>query len=172
MNEGRFKPCAPTFPANIPAMQIREAQPEDNATLAKLISESNNDVATRFGLNADNCPKHPSFCTAAWVSADFARGERYFVAEVEGEPVACVAYEVPNPSVAYLNRLSVLPGGLVQHVLALARAGGIATVSIGVIGEHAELQRWYAKQGFVAGEQKHFAHLPFSVRYMSFATAA
>ena len=59
---------------------------------------------------------------------------------------------------------------LVRHVLSLARADGIATVSIGVIGEHAELQRWYAKLGFVAREQKHFAHLPFSVRYMSFKT--
>ncbi len=159
-------------------MQIREARPEDDATLAMLISEANKDVATRFGLNADNCPKHPSFCTAAWVHADFARGERYFIAERDGEPMACVAYEVPNPSVAYLNRLSVLPAHrrqglgeqLVRHVLSLARADGIATVSIGVIGEHAELQRWYAKLGFVAREQKHFAHLPFSVRYMSFKT--
>jgi len=161
-------------------MQIREARPDDNTTLAMLISESNKDVATRFGLNADNCPKHPSFCTGDWVSADFARGERYFIAERDGEPMACVAYEVPNPTVAYLNRLSVLPAHrrqglgqqLVRHVLALARTNGIPAVSIGVIGEHAALQHWYAKRGFVAGEQKHFAHLPFSVRYMSFATAA
>ena len=94
--------------------------------------------------------------------------------------MACVAYEVPNPAVAYLNRLSVLPAHrrqglgeqLVRHVLSLARTDAITTVSIGVIGEYAELQRWYSKQGFVAGEQKYFAHLPFSVRYMSFATAA
>jgi hypothetical protein len=40
-----------------------------------------------------------------------------------------------------------------------------------VIGEHAQLQRWYNKLGFVDGETKHFAHLPFSVKYMRLAIA-
>jgi len=33
-----------------------------------LVSESNRDVAIKFGLNAENCPKHPSFSTADWVT--------------------------------------------------------------------------------------------------------
>jgi len=158
-------------------MHIREAAPEDLATIALLVSESNKDVAARFGLNADNCPKHPSFCTEAWVQADLARGETYFILEVDSKPVGCVAYESPSAGLAYLNRLSVLPAHrergagarLVGHIIQHARSGSIRTISIGVIGEHVELQRWYRKLGFKDGETKRFPHLPFSVKYMTCA---
>jgi len=158
-------------------MQIREATANDVATIAMLVSQSNQDVALKFGLNAGNCPKHPSFYTTGWVESDLARGERYFILEEESAPIACVAYETPSLGLAYLNRLSVLPrhrrrglgARLVEHIIELARAGAIQTISIGVIGEHAELQRWYKKLGFVSGETKRFPHLPFSVTYMTYA---
>lgn len=148
----------------------------DVSTIAMLVSESNKNVAAMFGLNADNAPKHPSFCTPAWIEADVARGETYFL--IDG--VGCVAYESPAPGRAYLNRLSVLPGQreqgagerLVRHVLAHARGQGVQTISIGVIGEYTALQRWYNKLGFIDGETKRFAHLPFSVKYMTLAVSA
>ena len=160
-------------------MKIREADPYDAAGLARLVAEANKDVAERFGLTADNCPKHPSQCTVDWVLADLTRGERYFIAGDDAQPVACVAYERAAADLAYLNRLSVLPGWrrqgvgerLVRHVIDRARADGVATVSIGVIAQHDALQRWYRKLGFVDGEVRHFAHLPFAVKYMSYALA-
>ena len=156
---------------------IREAFHNDAVTLARIISESNKDVAARFSLDASNCAKHPSFCNEDWIKADLARGERYFVFEDGGQPIACVAYETPSGNVAYLNRLSVLPRHrrrgigerLVGHVAELARAASIPTISIGVIGEHEDLQRWYRKLGFVDGETRRFPYLPFSVRYMTYA---
>ncbi|MGD0948491.1 MAG: GNAT family N-acetyltransferase [Candidatus Binatia bacterium] len=158
-------------------MHIRQATHQDLATLARLVSESNKDVAYKFGLNAENCPKHPSFCTEDWIKADLERGEIYFVIENGVEPVGCVAYENPSAGLAYLNRLSVLPAHrrrgvgalLVKHVIEHARAASIRTVSIGVIAEHADLQRWYKKLGFQEGETKRFPHLPFSVKYMAYA---
>ncbi|MBI5580977.1 MAG: GNAT family N-acetyltransferase [Deltaproteobacteria bacterium] len=158
-------------------MQIREANPEDLATIALLVSESNRDVAARFGLNAGNCPKHPSFCTKSWVEADFARGETYFILEQDSLPIGCVAYENSSDRLAYLNRLSVLPlhrnrgigARLVRHIIQYARSMSVQTISIGVIGEHTELQRWYRKLGFKDGETKRFPHLPFSVKYMAYA---
>ena len=158
-------------------MNIRTASRADSDTLAMLISEANKDVATRFGLNAENCPKHPSFCTPAWVDADFYRGETYFVLDNGDEPIGCVAYESPSAGLAYLNRLSVLPARrargagrrLVEHIVQHARAASIHTISIGVIGEHTELQRWYRGLGFIDVETKRFPHLPFSVKYMACA---
>ena len=158
-------------------VRIREAFGDESGTLAGIISAANRDVAIRFGLDADNCPKHPSFCTREWVTADLSRGERYFVLEDGGVPVACVAYETPNAEIAYLNRLSVLPEWrrrgygeqLVAHVIALARAATIPAISIGVIDAHEDLQRWYRKQGFADGETKRFPHLPFAVKYMRYA---
>ena len=157
-------------------MTIREASAKDLTTIAMLVSESNKDIAEKFGLNADNCPKHPSFCTEAWVKSDLARGERYFILEEDSVPIACVAYENPSAGLAYLNRLSVLPpyrnrgigAHLVKYIVQLAQASSIQTISIGVIGEHSDLQRWYRSLGFIDGETKHFPHLPFSVKYMSY----
>ena len=161
-------------------MNIHEATAQDAATLALLVSASNQDVAARFGLTLDNCPKHPSFCNADWIRADLARGERYFLAEHASGPTACVAFELAGAGVGYLNRLSVLPAHrrcgigarLVQHVLALAHSSGLERVSIGVIGQHMALQRWYSKLGFVTGDTQQFAHLPFAVTYMSCAVRA
>ena len=157
-------------------MIIREASAKDLTTIAMLVSESNKDIAEKFGLNADNCPKHPSFCTEAWVKSDLARGERYFILEEDSVPIACVAYENPSAGLAYLNRLSVLPpyrnrgigAHLVKYIIQLAQASSIQTISIGVIGEHSDLQRWYRSLGFIDGETKRFPHLPFSVKYMSY----
>lgn len=169
--------CFVSFSASIEPVLIREASPDDFATIARLVRESNHDVAQRFGLNADNCPKHPSLCSEDWVRSDCARGERYFILEEDARPVACVAYENPSADLAYLNRLSVLPAyrrrgfgaRLVRHVVELAESSSIPSVSIGVIGEHGDLQGWYRKLGFVDGESKRFPHLPFSVKYMSYA---
>lgn len=160
-------------------MRLHAATPDDAPLLARLIAEANRDVALQFGLDARNCPKHPSLCTPDWVQADVARGERYWLLSDGDAPMACVAYESPNPQVAYLNRLSVLPPArrrghgerLVAHVLDLARAEAKQSVSIGVIGEHLALQDWYRRLGFVDGETRRFAHLPFSVKYMSHALA-
>jgi len=155
-------------------MKIRATTVQDASTLACLISSANSDVATRFGLTQENCPKHPSFCTADWVLADMARGESYFLAEESSDPIACVAFELAGAGIAYLNRLSVLPAQqrqgvgtqLVQHVLQLASAAACQRLSIGVIAQHSALQHWYSQLGFVTAETKQFAHLPFSVTYM------
>jgi len=157
-------------------MNIREATPDDSSTIAILVSESNRDVAIAFDLNADNCPKHPSFCTEVWVKDDFVRGVKYFIHEEDSRPIGCVAYESPSRELAFLNRLSILPeyrkhgvgARLVHHIVEYARSRSINTISIGVIGEHVELQRWYRNLGFIDGETKRFSHLPFSVKYMAF----
>lgn len=160
-------------------MQITQADAGAAATVARIVAESNKDVAERFGLTAGNCPKHPSHCTTDWVLADLARGERYFVAVDDAQPIACVAYERAAADLAYLNRLSVLPAWrrrgvgerLVRRIVELARADGVAAISIGVIAEHDALQRWYRKLGFVDGEVRTYPHLPFAVKYMSYPLA-
>jgi GNAT superfamily N-acetyltransferase len=160
-------------------MPIRPAELADSETLAMLIREANKDVAIAFGLNAQNCPKHPSFCTDSWIEADVQRGERYFIFHAGPIPVACVAYETPRPGLAYLNRLSVLPSHrrqgigeqLVRFIIDKAHSESINTLSIGVIGEHLALQHWYARLGFTHGTTQRFAHLPFSVKYMAYGLA-
>ena len=72
---------------------IRKANPEDADSIARIIRESFRDVAVRFSLSAENCPKHPSNCTDGWVQNDIARGVVYYILEHNGTPAGCAALE-------------------------------------------------------------------------------
>lgn len=154
---------------------IRQAAESDTELLASLVRKANKDVAERFNLNDQNAPKHPSFCTAEWIVHETQRGQIYFIAESEGSPAGCVAFESPSPGIAYLNRLSVLPSArrrgiganLVHHHFRYSAGKGIFTVSIGIIAAFTELKEWYLKLGFEEGATTRFDHLPFDVCYMT-----
>ena len=91
--------------------------------------------------------------------------------------MGCVAVEIAEARVAYLERLAVLPPNrrrgygslLAQHALNLARKEGVDTVSIGIVAAQTELKHWYAGLGFFEGETKRFDHLPFRVTFMSYS---
>lgn len=89
--------------------KIKQASPIHATLLAEIVSNSNKDVAERFNLNYKNSPKHPSFCTSDWIEEGFQRGVVYFIFELKDKPIGCVAFETPEPGIAYLNRLSVIP---------------------------------------------------------------
>jgi diamine N-acetyltransferase len=155
---------------------IREGGPGDIPVLAQTVSTAFQDVAHRFGLTPENCPRHPSNCTEDWIRLALEQGVRYFVLEHEGNMAGCAALERSGSGVCFLERLSVLPPyrrrgfgrELVDHVLEEARKLGAQGVGIGIIADHGELREWYLKLGFIEGELKDFPHLPFRVLLMSF----
>ena len=157
--------------------KIRAGTQKDIAVLAEIIRSSFRDVADRFGLTQENCPKHPSNCTVDWIQGDMDRGVTYFIFEDDGLASGCVALEPAGSKLCYLERLAVRPPRrrrgfgrtLVEYVLAEAKRSGAHRVSIGVIAEQTELKSWYQKIGFVEAEDKEFAHLPFRVTFMSCA---
>src|SRR5210317_1460433 len=114
----------------VPGVQIKAATRDDGAVLTGLIRKSYRDVAQRFDLTPENCPKHPSNCTDDWIRNDFARGISYFIIEHNGRPAGCAALEIPEPALGYLERLAVLPAHrcqgigrrLVDHVFNRAKA--------------------------------------------------
>lgn len=155
---------------------IRPASENDITTIAHLIQLAYKDVAQRFGLTPDNCPKHPSNCTNAWIRSDLERAVTYFLLVNDNTLVGCAALETTDPAVAYIMRLAVLPAFrhrgfgeiLVRHIIAQVRGLAMSSISIGLIAEQEELAAWYGKLGFVLGETKQFDHLPFTVRYMKY----
>ena len=159
-------------------MEIREVFPREAGTVSGIVRRANVPVAQRFGLDRDNAPSHPSFCTPEWIGSAMDRGERYFVAELSGLPAGCVAYE-EAASQAYMNRLAVLPDfqgrglgrRLVEHVISLARRDGKKKVGIGIIKANLLLKNWYATLGFVPSDTRTFDHLPFDVQLMTFDIA-
>ena len=158
------------------SVYIRVAGFADIPLLSGLIRVAFGDVAERFALTVENCPKHPSNCTDEWIESDLAKGVVYYVLEHDGAPVGSVALEKANPDLWYLERLGVLPESrrkgfgkkLVDHVFAEARALGAKQISIGIISDDTELKLWYKKIGFLERETKEFAHLPFLVSFMEY----
>lgn len=155
---------------------IRPASENDITAIAHLIQLAYRDIARRFGLTPDNCPKHPSNCTNAWIRNDLERAVTYFLLVNDNTLIGCAALETADPSVAYLMRLAVLPKFrrrgfgemLVQYIITQARRIDMSSISIGLIAEQEELATWYRKLGFILGETKRFEHLPFAVRYMTY----
>lgn len=154
---------------------IRTCAKNDIPVLVDVIQQSFLTVAERFGLTQENAPRHPSNCTADWIQKDMDRGVIYFVIESGNSILGCIALELANSEVCYLERLAVLPGyrehgfgkTLVNHVLCRARGLGAHRVDIGIIAQDVELKDWYRRIGFVEGETKEFPHLPFQVTFMS-----
>jgi diamine N-acetyltransferase len=149
---------------------------KDAQIIADIISLSNEDVAAKFGINKDNNPKHPSFYDENWVLSDLERGEEYFLYQLNGKSVGCVAFEKASDDVGYLNRLSVLPlfrkkgigKQLVQHIFQYGKSKGVTEISIGIIAKHTKLKEWYSKLGFAENGLKKFSHLPFDVLFMKY----
>jgi N-acetylglutamate synthase-like GNAT family acetyltransferase len=153
---------------------IRAATKQDIPLLTMLVSTAFRDVAERFHLMPENCPKHPSNCAPEWMETALQKGVKYFILEAEGTPCGCVAFEQANLDVGYLERLAVLPQcrkkgfgeALVAHVFTEAKQRGIRRVEIGIIAEQTELRTWYEKLGFVITREAEFSHLPFRVTFM------
>lgn len=155
-------------------LKIVQSVQGDKDRLAGLIRRSFADVAAQFGLTPQNCPKHPSNCTSAWIEKDMARGVRYFFLQADGLVAGCVGVERASESTCYMERLSVLPEQrgkgygtrLARHAMTQAGKMGASSVGIGIIAADTGLKRFYADLGFDTGETKTFDHLPFKVTFM------
>lgn len=156
-------------------MMIRQANDADTVALVTLLRSSFSEVAERFELTIENCPKNLAFCTKERVKSDLARGLRYYILEKDGRPCGCAAIEKAGPCVCYLQRLAVLPQHrrkgygktLVNHIFDQAEKNGAQKVEIGIIAKDTKLKNWYRKFGFVQKSTKKFDHLPFIVAFMS-----
>lgn len=156
------------------AMIIRQANESDIDLLANVIRNSFRDVAEKFGLTVENCPKSPAFYTKNQIENDFAKGMRYYILEENGQACGCVALEEASSDVCYLGRLAVLPEHrrngygkvLVNHIFDEARKIGAKRVEIGLISKDRKLKNWYRKSGFIQKGTKKFNHLPFIVAFM------
>ena len=153
---------------------IRRASGIDASTLVDVIRRSFADVAVRFHLTPENCPKHPSNCQAGWIESALKSNAEFYLLESGGVAAGCVALETPNAEVCYLERLGVLPSqrgngfgvALVKHCLGRARVLGVQRVSVGIIADHREVKEWYQRIGFKETRKATFPHLPFEVAYL------
>jgi len=156
-------------------MIIRQANEDNIGTLVTLLRSSFSNIAKKFGLTIENCPKNLAFCTKERVKGDLDRGLKYYILEKDSQPYGCVAIEKASPDVCYLQRLAILPQyrrkgygkKLVNHIFEQARKNGANKLEIGIIAEDTKLTNWYGKFGFVMKGTKKFDHLPFIVAFMS-----
>lgn len=157
------------------AHRIVDASPADVPLLVDVIRKSFADVAARFDLTPENCPKHPSNCVPEWIETAFRKEVRFFVLYLDGMPAGCVAVEQGPPGVCYLERLAVLPEhrrlglgrALVDRAILHAATLGAMRVEIGIIAAQEDLKEWYRRIGFFETRTAVFPHLPFAVCFMA-----
>lgn len=157
-------------------LSITTAHTPDAGPIAEIIKASHTDVARRFDLTKDNCPKHPSNCITEWIEQDMQRGVNYFILNLDDIPVGCVAVEQAAADLCYIERLSVLPKNrhlgygirLMNHAFSVSRQMGAVKASIGIIEAFDLLKNWYKKIGFHKKETLTFDHLPFTVLIMEY----
>ena len=157
-------------------MNIREANKTDISAITTVMQKSYATVAQKYGLNSENCPKHPSNCSIEWIEGDFARGVRYFVIASGNEIFGCIALEKASEQTCYLERLAVIPAKrnkgaglmLANYFIKRATEMGINKIGIGIISKQEELKNWYEKIGFTETSRKTFNHLPFEVAFMEY----
>lgn len=160
-------------------MKLRKAQRSDIDEITRVIRRAYSTVARDYGLDAENCPKHPSNCAVDWVEGDFDRGVHYFVIESGRELVGCMALEKASDDTCYLERLAVIPEErnngagtmLVSAFIQKASEMGFEKIGIGIIAKQEELKSWYQKIGFIETGKRTFEHLPFEVAFMEYSIA-
>ena len=156
-------------------MIIRDANEADIDTLVTLLRSSFSDVAERFELTIENCPRFPAFNAKERIEGDFKKGLKFYILEENSRPCGCIAFEKAGSDVCYLERLAVLPEyrnkgfgkALVNHLFKQAGNIGIRRVEVGIISKHKKLKNWYKQFGFAQKAVKKFDHLPFIVAFMS-----
>lgn len=156
---------------------IRQAFEADVPVITNIIREAFHDVAIRFNLTEQNCPRHPSNCSQQWVIDAMQKGIRYYLIETGGQAFGCVAVEQATPETCYLERLSVVPAyrrhgygrTLAKHAISAAKSLGAKEIGISIIAEQAELKEWYRNLGFSGTRTATFKQLPFEVLFMSMA---
>ncbi len=154
--------------------RIIGATKKDANILAKLISTAYQDVAIKYNLTVENCPKHPSNCSTEWIISDYERKIEYYILNFNTQPIGCVAMEIANDRTIYIERLSILPKfrhqglgkKLVKFIIKKAAELKVGTVGIGIIAEQEDLRKWYESMNFVFTGTKKFDHLPFTVGFM------
>ena len=130
-------------------MIIRDARKADKDILVNLIREAFRDVAEKFGLTVENCPKFARFNAKERVKGDFERGLKYYILEENGLACGCVALEKAGPDKCYLGRLAVLPEcrnkgfgqALVNHLFEQMKIMNLQRVEIGIISKHRKLKK-------------------------------
>ena len=155
-------------------MSIRQARKSDISILVTLLRDSFMDVAEKFHLTIENCPKHVAFYTQERLTSDLKKGMKYYILSDNDESCGCVALKKAESGVCYLGRLAVLPKHrnkgygkmLVNHLFKQAKRIGAQSVEIGMISKDKKLKNWYRKFGFVNKGTKKFDDFPFTVAFM------
>lgn len=153
---------------------VRSAAVQEAGRIADLIALSFRDVATRFALDSDNCPSHPSLITRDRVEHGMALGTTFLLAFRGTSLCGCVGLRRPVEGVSTLEKLAVAPACrrqglgrmLVHEAFSLARQAGAAQVEIGIIAKQLELRAWYESLGFRAVGKARFERLPFEALFL------
>jgi diamine N-acetyltransferase len=150
---------------------IRQIRSSELHEAANVVRVSFATVAHELGLDAANCPTHPTFLSDEQVTAMISDGMCFYGLFVDRMMVGVVGEKRVNEQDYTVEKLAVLPnlrhGGfgrqLMDHACDLARRAGGQRVTIAIVDENETLKQWYLGMGFRITEIRRYDHLPFQV---------
>ena len=159
------------------AMTIIDVPPDRYHECLEVLHAGFGTEVSTFGLTAENTPTNPAFWAPGDVARVVARPTQLFAVEQDGRVAGCAFVGASRrlPGTWILRHLAVHPDArhqgygeaLVAEAARRARAGGGATLRIGIIGENTRLSTWYQQLGFsTVGAGQHFPGLAFSVDHL------
>lgn len=145
------------------------------AQSAEIIRLSFKSVADQFGLTEKNAPTNAAFLQDGKLLEDLSRGIDMFGLFVNSTQVGFMALKQKDKDTFYLEKLAVLPDFrhkgygrlLLDYARDYVKSLQGSSISIGIIYENKILLSWYEAYGFKITGTKQFAHLPFTVCFMS-----
>ena len=156
---------------------IKQLNPSDFPTAAKVIRASFATVAADLGLTEQNCPKYVAFATTAeWLQNQYGWGWFMYGLYDDNQLIGYVSISKSTEaeSAYEIHNLAVLPGyrhkGFGKQLLEFCKAKvkemGGDKITLGMVEENTVLKNWYAENGFTHTGTKKFDHFPFTCGYM------
>ena len=155
---------------------IKRISQNDIAECVKVIRESFQTVADRFGMTEENAPRFTAFATTKdrleWhLNTEHRPMYAYY------DNASIVGYYsllLQENSECELNNLCVIPAcrhngigeKLLLHSFETARGFICKKMNIGIVEENSVLRKWYESFGFIHTGTQKFDFFPFTCGYM------
>ena len=155
-------------------LELRPADPEETALVARIIREAFRPVADRLGITREALPHYAGFETAAHLRKfNEQRGIRMYLLLEDGLPVGCGGWspDWESEGRAWINRIAVRPRYqgkgfgkvIVRKLEQELRRRKFQRARLGCIPD---LERFYGSMGYEKVDSRRFEGWPVEVLFM------
>jgi ribosomal protein S18 acetylase RimI-like enzyme len=157
-------------------LDIRYIEPPEAELVSRIVREANAEQATVLKIDPLTFPNFVGFETAEAVLKRMEQGDRVALAFLDGEPIGTISCRalIEDPSHGHVKRFAILPRfrgrDFGRGMMVFAEEGlwqsGVTTAEVSLVAAFTRLRDYYVRLGYIPGETRSFATVPFEVLFM------